>query len=161
MRIFLIMTLMAATAAAQSAPNLGFRGQQRPKHAAVAAGAGDLTVKAGDKTLLFVDVTPNPNIHVYAPGAKDFIPITVKVDATADVKAGKLTYPKSETMTFADEKVPVFQKPFRLAQEVSLAASAKPGTEIPIKATVDFQACDDKVCYPPESAPVMWTITVK
>jgi hypothetical protein len=65
MRIFLIMTLMAATAAAQSAPNLGFRGQQRPKHAAVAAGAGDLTVKAGDKTLLFVDVTPNPNIHVY------------------------------------------------------------------------------------------------
>jgi hypothetical protein len=70
-----------------------------------------------------------------------------------------LNYPKSDIMTFADEKVPVYQKPFRLAQEVTVLG--KPGTSVPIKATVDFQACDDKVCYPPESQQVAWTVTVK
>jgi DsbC/DsbD-like thiol-disulfide interchange protein len=160
MRTAILVALLSSTVLAQSSPNLGFRGQQRrPSHAAVTAGPDDLGVKSGTKATLFVDVAPNPNIHVYAPGAKDYIPITVKVDAQPGVKVGKLNYPKSDIMTFADEKVPVFQKPFRLAQEVTVLG--KPGTSVPIKATVDFQACDDKVCYPPESQQVAWTVTVK
>src|SRR5262249_17131174 len=120
MRALLIVVLSSAALAAQSTPNLQFKGPQRPLHAAVVAGPAALGVKAGSKVMLFVDVTPNANIHVYAPGAKDYIPITLKVDPQATVKVGKLTYPKSDTMTFADEKVPVFQKPFRLTQEVSV-----------------------------------------
>jgi len=161
MRPVLFAVLLSSTLAAQQSPNLSFRGQQRPKHAQVTASPADLGVAAGTKATLFVDVTPNPNIHVYAPGTKDFIPITVKFDPQAAIKLGKLTYPKSETMTFADEKVPVFQKPFRLTQEVMLQGDVKAGTSVPVKATVDFQACDDKVCYPPESAAVSWTLTVK
>jgi hypothetical protein len=145
----------------RAAPGLQFRGSQRPLHAAVAAGPVDLAVKAGDKASLFVDITPNANIHVYAPGAKDYIPITVKVEPQPKVKLGKLTYPKSELMTFADEKVPVFQKPFRLTQEVTLNGSAKPGTTVAIAGTVQYQACDDRVCYAPESAPIAWTVTVR
>jgi len=161
MRPALFVLLLSSTIAAQQSPNLAFRGQQRPKHAQVAAQPADLSVKPGTKAMLFVDVTPNPNIHVYAPGTRDFIPITVKFDPQTTVKVGKLTYPKSETMTFADEKVPVFQKPFRLTQEVTVPDELKAGTSVPVKATVDFQACDDKVCYPPESAQVAWTLTVK
>lgn len=159
MRTALVLALLSSTVLAQSAPNLGFRGPRRPSHATVTTGPADLGVKAGARAMLFVDVTPNPNIHVYAPGAKDYIPITVKVDAQPGVKIGKLSYPKSDTMTFADEKVPVFQKPFRLTQEVTVLG--KPGTSVPIKATVDYQACDDKVCYPPESQQVAWTVTIR
>jgi DsbC/DsbD-like thiol-disulfide interchange protein len=158
MRTAILISLLSTTVLAQSAPNLGFRGQRRT-HASVTAGPADPGVKSGTKTMLFVDVTPNPNIHVYAPGASDYIPITVKVEPQPGVKAGKLSYPKSEMMTFADEKVPVFQKPFRLTQEITVLG--KPGTSVPIKATVDYQACDDRVCYPPESQPVMWTVTVR
>jgi hypothetical protein len=161
MRSALFVLLLSSTIAAQQSPNLSFRGQQRPKHAQVAASPAEVVAKAGTKATLFVDVTPNPNIHVYAPGTRDFIPITVKFDPLTNIKLGKLTYPKSETMTFADEKVPVFQKPFRLTQELTLQDDLKVGTSVPIKATVDFQACDDKVCYPPESAQVSWTLTVK
>jgi hypothetical protein len=78
---------------------------------------------------LFVDVTPKPGIHVYAPGSNDYIPITVKLNAQPEVKVGKVAYPKSEMMTFADEKVPVFQKPFRLTQDVTLDKSAKAGSD--------------------------------
>lgn len=158
MRAAILTVLLSSTLFAQAAPNLSFRGQ-RTLHASVSAGPADLGVTSGVKAMLFVDVRPNPNIHVYAPGAKDYIPITVKVEPQTNVKIGKLAFPKSEMMTFADEKVPVFQKPFRLTQEVTVLG--KPGTTVALKGTVDYQACDDKVCYPPESAPVAWTLTVR
>jgi DsbC/DsbD-like thiol-disulfide interchange protein len=146
---------------AQAAPALQFRGNQESKHAAIVAAPADLSAAPGGKISLFVDVTPKTNIHVYAPGSKDYIPITVQPDAQAPVKFGKTTYPKAEIMTFADEKVPVFQKPFRLTQDATLDKSAKSGSNVTIAGTVHFQACDDRVCYPPESVPVSWTVAVK
>jgi hypothetical protein len=74
---------------------------------------------------------------------------------------GKLSYPKSELVTLLEEKVPVFQKPFRLMQEVTVLGSLKSGATVPVKGTVEWQACDDKVCYAPESADVSWTLNVK
>ena len=133
----------------------------KPGHAAIAATPAAVNGAAGGKVALFVDVTPKPNIHVYAPGAEFYIPITVKLNAAAEIKPGKLVYPKAETMTLLDEKVQVFQKPFRLTQDVTIDKSAKPGSTIAVTGTVNYQSCDDKVCYPPESAPVSWTINVK
>src|SRR3954451_3099715 len=133
----------------------------KPGHATVVASPAEVNGAAGGKLALFVDVTPKPGIHVYAPGSKDYIPITVKLNAQPEVKPGKLAYPKSETMTFADEKVPVFQKPFRITQDVTIDKSAKAGSTVTVTGTVNYQACDDRVCYAPESAPVSWTLTVK
>jgi DsbC/DsbD-like thiol-disulfide interchange protein len=133
----------------------------KPGHATIAASPGEVSAKAGTKLMLFVDVTPKPGIHVYAPGNNDYIPITVKLNPATDVKPGKLAYPKSENAVIADEKVAVFQKPFRLTQEISLDKSVKPGASIVVGGTVNYQACDDKVCFPPESAPVSWTVSVK
>jgi thioredoxin:protein disulfide reductase len=154
------IVLLSAVTFAQTTPNLSFRGP-RPLHAVVTAGPSNLAVKPGVKTMLFIDVTPNPDIHVYAPGTKDFIPIALKLEPQAHVKFGKLTYPKSETMTFADEKVPVFQKPFRLMQEITVLGDLEPGASVPVKGTVEYQACDDKVCFAPESAPVTWSLVVR
>ena len=133
----------------------------RPGHAAILASPTEVNGAAGAKLALFVDVTPKPGIHVYAPGSKDYIPITVKLNAQPEIKAGKVAYPKSEMMTFADEKVPVFQKPFRLTQDVTLDKSAKAGSTVTVSGTVHYQACDDRVCYAPESAPIAWAVVVK
>ncbi len=120
---------------AQTAPALQFRGSQESRHATIAATPAGVSGAPGAKIALFVDVTPKTNIHVYAPGSKDYIPITVKPEPQAQVKFGKVTYPRAETMTFAGEKVPVFQKPFRLTQEVTLNKSAKPGSTVTIAGT--------------------------
>jgi DsbC/DsbD-like thiol-disulfide interchange protein len=133
----------------------------KPGHATILPSPTDVNGAAGAKLALFVDVTPKPGIHVYAPGSKDYIAITVKLNAQPEIKAGKLAYPKSETMIFADEKVPVYQKPFRLTQDVTLHKSAKPGSTVTVSGTVNYQACDDRVCYPPESSPVTWTVVVR
>ena len=151
MRISLLIALFAQLIA--PAP--------KPGHAAIVGSPADVSGAAGAKLALFVDVTPKPGIHVYAPGTENYIPITVKLNAQPEIKAGKVAYPKSETMTFADEKVPVFQKPFRLTQDVTLDKSAKAGSTVTVSGIVNYQACDDRVCYAPESAPVSWTVTVK
>jgi DsbC/DsbD-like thiol-disulfide interchange protein len=133
----------------------------RPGHAAVSASPAEISAMVGTKLSLFVDVTPKAGIHVYAPGSKDYIAVAVKLAPQLEVKAGKLEYPKSEMMSFADERVPVFQKPFRLTQPVTLDKSVKAGATVTVAGTVTYQACDDRVCYPPESAPVAWTVMVK
>ncbi len=133
----------------------------KPGHATILSSPAAVNGAAGSKLALFVDVAPKPGIHVYAPGSNDYIPITVKLNPQPEIKAGKVAYPKSEMMTFADEKVPVFQKPFRLTQDVTLDKSAKPGSTVTVSGMVNYQACDDRVCYPPESAPVTWTVVVK
>ena len=162
----LFFVLLSTTVLAQATPSLQFRGDgQGSKHAAIVA--APVEGAAAGKVTLFLDVTPKPGIHVYAPGSKDYIPISVKLDAAAGVKPGKLTYPKSEMMTFGDEQVPVFQKPFRLTQEITLDKAAASGGAggaggaVSVAATVHLQACDDRVCFPPENVPVKWSVTLK
>ena len=150
--------------AAQATPSLQFRGAPPlSKHATITTATDAATPAPGGRVALFVDMTPNPGVHVYAPGAKDYLPVKVTLKPQTDAKAGKLTYPKSEMLYFAplNETVPVYQKAFRLAQDVTLAKSVKPGSTVTLAGTLEFQACDDKVCFIPESVPVSWTVTVK
>src|SRR5438093_13704505 len=126
----IVFVLLSTTVLAQASPSLQFRGDQGSKHATITASPSDVGGPAGGKVVLFVDVAPKAGIHVYAPGSKDYIPISLKLTSPTDLKAGKLTYPKSEMMTFADERVPVFQKPFRLTQEITLGKSAKSGSTV-------------------------------
>ena len=119
------------------------------------------SVKAGHTLQLFVDVTPKPKMHVYAPGAKDYLPIALELNSVG-VRAGKLTYPASQDWYFepTKEHVPVYQSPFRLSQDVVVASTVKPGTLI-ITGVLKYQACDDTICYTPVTAPIAWTVTVK
>jgi DsbC/DsbD-like thiol-disulfide interchange protein len=160
MRTLTAFLIFSTAAFAQSAPSLQFKGQGS-SHAAVEAAPATIEATPGGKASLTLDVTPKPGIHVYAPGTKDFIPIELKLDAKPEFKAGKTAYPKSELMTFGDEKVPVFQKPFKLTNDVTIAKSAKAGSTITVNGTVHLQACTDQVCYPPETVPVAWTVNVK
>ena len=157
------IVLLSSVVFAQATPSLQFRGAPTSKHADIAAMPAEISGAAGAKIVLTVDVQPKPGIHVYAPGTKDFIPITLTLDNSADLKpAGKTVYPATtETLTVVDEKVPVFSKPFKMTQGVTLAKTAKAGSTVKVDGKINLQACDDKVCYPPETVPVSWTVSVK
>ena len=133
------------------------------KYLTLTTTASATSAKAGSKVSLFVDVVPNRGIHVYAPGAVNYQVIAVTLDPSPRiVVAGKAAYPKSEILFFEplNERVPVFEKPFRITQDITLARSAKAGSTLTVKGTVAYQACDDKVCFFPDSVPVSWTLTV-
>jgi hypothetical protein len=132
-------------------------------HIQMATSASSAEARAGSAVRLFVDVIPDPKVHVYAPGAKDYQPIALVIASKPGFKVGKLLYPKSQDWYFEPlkEHVPVFQTPFRLEQTISLSASLKAGDRVTVAGVLNYQACDDVVCFNPVSAPVSWILTIK
>ena len=133
---------------------------QPPAHLAIAASTSAASAAPGSKMSLFLDITPRPGIHVYAPGAKDYLPIAVTIIPHPGVTFGPIQYPKAEVMEFEGDHVPVYQKPFRLVEAVSLGSSLKRATTLTLTGIVKYQACDDRVCFIPASVPVSWSIAI-
>ena len=129
--------------------------------------ASDATVAPGERVTLRIDVAPGTGMHVYAPGQTGYIPIALTLDPTPDVRVvHPMTYPAPGTYHFAPlkETVKVYERPFRLVQDVTLALTpalrqrAARGETLRLTGTLEYQACDDKVCYRPQSVPVEWTM---
>ena len=129
--------------------------------------ATDAAVTPGNRLALVVDVTPKPGMHVYAPGDHLYRVVRLRLDAPDFLQAHALDYPPSELYHYEplDETVPVYQQPFRLVQEVTVplseettALAAAPGGKLVIEGVLEYQACDDEVCYIPAEAPLRWEL---
>ena len=128
--------------------------------------ASDARIAAGKRLSLVFDITPRRNIHVYAPGKHTYQVVKVAIDSRPWLRAHPTTYPPSEVYHFKplDERVPVYQKPFQLVQDLTIlttpaAKKALAGqSHVTIAGRLDYQACDDTVCYRPESVPVSWRL---
>jgi DsbC/DsbD-like thiol-disulfide interchange protein len=157
---FVYLLLAASPVADQTDVVSGFSRTVAPKYLSLVTSVSATIVKPGGMVSLFIDITPNPGIHVYAPGAKNYLPIALTLRPRS---TRPLRYPKADLLFFEplNETVPVYQKAFRLAEDVAIARTAKPGARLTWTGTIDYQACDDKVCYLPASAPVSWTVDVK
>ena len=133
------------------------------QHIVVTPGATVASALPGDTLTLWIDVTPKPNIHVYAPGAKDYQIVTLVTTPQRGLAFGKPSYPAGTPMAFPGitERIPVYQKLFRITQPITLARTMGRGQTLMIAGAVNYQACDDRVCFPPASIAVMWTIAVK
>lgn len=135
----------------------------------ITASVTDTAAASGTRFSLVLDITPGPRIHVYAPGVKGYKPIVLTIEPQPGVVVREAHYPESELYYFEplDERVPVFQRPFRILQDVMLdpsragQAALSGTTSLTIRATLNYQACDDRICYMPQSLPLTWTIAVK
>ncbi|HJN45313.1 MAG: protein-disulfide reductase DsbD family protein [Vicinamibacterales bacterium] len=128
--------------------------------------ATDGTVAPGNRFSLVVDVTPKDGMHVYAPGDHTYRVISLRVDTPDFIRANEVTYPESENYHFEplDERVEVYERPFSLVQEVAIpmnreiaGLAAQPGATLTIEGALEYQACDDAICYTPVDLPVSWT----
>lgn len=126
------------------------------------------TVSAGTRFSIAVKVQPKPGMHLYAPGAeKMHYRVTgLNLDPNPSVRYEPVAYPESEVYHFVplDEHVPVYQNAFTLLQEVFVLASNEAEAELAeldaltLTGTFNYQACDDEICYNPESVPLSFTI---
>ena len=142
--------------------------QKTTAHLLMAASATPASVAPGSKVRLRIDVLPNPKMHVYAPGAKDYLPVTFTVEPQPGMTVKDVVYPESELYAFKalGEIVPVYSRPFQMSREMSLDASAATRaalagvTALTVKGTFTYQACDEAICYVPVTVPVSWTFSV-
>jgi DsbC/DsbD-like thiol-disulfide interchange protein len=128
----------------------------------------DATIAVGNRFAIALDIVPRRGLHVYAPGASGYRVITLTIDPQPFVRLEPVRYPASEIYHFRplDERVAVYQKPFTLLQELVLegtppAQAALRGREaLTLTGTLEYQACDDKLCYNPVSIPLPWTVAL-
>ena len=140
-------------------------------HLAIAASQSNPDVTVGSRFHLALDVTPKPGMHVYAPGADDlgYRVIGLHLDTPDFLRALPAEYPASEIYHFEplDERVPVYQRPFRLVQELVVEGSPAAAAQLAeldaltLTGRLDYQACDDAVCFNPASVPLTWTLAVQ
>jgi len=133
------------------------------QHVTLAASAAPPVAATGGKVTLLLDVTPDRDIHVYAPGAKEFVQTTLTLSPQGRLTIGKPAYPKAELVLdpVLNERIPEYTKTFRIAQRVTLDPAVRSRDDLTISGVLSYQACDDKLCYPPAAASVTWTVKVK
>jgi hypothetical protein len=126
----------------------------------------DRLAAPGATITLSLEITPGPKIHVYAPEQKDYIPVSLELQPSTDFKASPAKYPPSQPLFLApiNETARVYDKPFQIEQEITLAGSATlvrraaAKDTLVVTGTLGYQACDDRVCYRPDSLEVTWKI---
>jgi AhpC/TSA family/Disulphide bond corrector protein DsbC len=137
-------------------------------HLRVTAGVSDAHVAPGERVSLVFDVEPKTGMHVYAPGKHTYQVIRATIDPQSWLRVHSVRYPDSEIYLFKplNERVEVYQKPVRLLQDVTILATPEVQkqlagmTDLTISGRLEYQACDDKICYMPQSIPVTWTLAV-
>ncbi len=163
----LLAALAGLAATAADLPAQSFRRNQ-PARVVLEARAPAPITSAPQTVDIVLSATPLPGIHVYAPGNADYIPVSVTIFPVEGLAAGTPVFPRAEPYFFAPlrQSVKVYSRPFviRVPLKVlpAFAKSREPGpSEVAITGQVDYQSCDDKVCFPPQSVPFAVKVPVK
>ena len=169
--IGVICVICGRVGSAQSAAPPSGAGVARSEtmHLTVVTSISDTSVAPGKRVSLAFDITPKKLMHVYAPGKHDYQVIAVKLDPQPWLKVQPTSYPPSEIYHFKElnEKTETYSKPFKLVQDVTILAT--PETQkllaaspmVKVSGRLEYQACDDKVCYAPTKVPFSFALDVK
>jgi hypothetical protein len=159
----------ATILAAQGVAPSGAPVTARTNHLTLNASITDTTVAPGSRVSIVAQVTPRPTMHVYAPGRHSYQVVQLAIDPQPWLRAHDTVYPASEIYHFVplDERVEVYVKPFRLTRDVTILATQEIQKQLAglssltISGALEYQACDDRICYNPARVPVSFTVTVR
>ena len=138
-------------------------------HVQLAVEQSDRTAFPGGRVTLTAEVRLPRDMHVYAPGTKDYKPINLLIDPMPGVQLKPAVYPRSKILFLPaiKERVPVFEGTFRISQDLQVATAADfsnsldaGGKTLTVTGRLEYQACDSKICFLPTSVPLQWQLQV-
>jgi hypothetical protein len=120
---------------------------------------------AGAKTvpveLKFV-IQPEMHINSNHPNTENLIPTKLVLDLPTDLSIVKTIYPEGKDFAFAfdpNDKLNVYSGEFPITLQVRPAHGASAGT-FKVHGELQYQACNDRACFPPKKLPVEFEVTV-
>ena len=121
------------------------------------AGRPGATVRAA----LLVKLPERFHVQSNAPRDPAFVPTVLTIDAPTGIRATEIVFPKATDLKQAGQSQPlaVFEHEFAIGVQFELAAGVATGP-IDVPAHLRYQACDDRLCYPPATADIQWTVNV-
>ena len=147
----------------------GVATELRTDHFLLRLSSSNEAVAPGNRVTLVLEFWMGETKHAYAPGVRGYRPLVLRLDEQPTVTFHEPVYPASRDYLYAplQETVPVFEGRFRVLQDVTLAGGRaledllrSPEPKIVITGRLDYQVCSDRVCYPPASVPVSWTLNL-
>lgn len=135
-----------------------------PKVATVTAAVKPAAVAPGGKGVLLVTVNVGAQYHINASKPND--PAYIATEFTGQGGRGitfgpaKYPAPKSVKVSYSSKPLLVYVGRTVISVPFTVAKTAKPG-KTTLAGALAFQGCDAKSCYPPASAQVRASVTVK
>ncbi len=119
-----------------------------PQRVSLTAGAE----AAADGWTVRLTVTPIAGVHVYSPGNKGYIGVSIALDVPRGLKAMEPKFPDGDPYVFGalKELVTVYGKSFDIRQRIVRAGQTSPKLPATVSGTLRYQACTDKICFPPQ-----------
>ena len=119
-------------------------------------------VKPGARVHLALRVVVPEGLHLQSDRPRDlsYIPTTLWVDpAAATVR--EFVFPPSTDFRVEGlpESLAVFEHDIVIGVDAVIPAGTAPG-QLTIPARLRYQACDNKVCYPPRTVDAAWTVKI-
>ena len=116
-------------------------------------------VKAGEAQVVELRFRVQDGFHINSHTPKDelLIPTALQLNAASGMKIVDEQYPKGSTFRLPLDKtetLDVYQGEFR----VSVRLVAPKGSST-LTGALKYQACDNAVCYPPKTLPVVVAVT--
>ena len=140
-------------------------------HLKLTAYPSNPNITVGTRFSVAVDIEPNENMHLYAPGAEQmgYRVVGLTLAEVPHIRFEPVEFPDSEIYHFEplDERVPVYQRPFTLLQEAVVSGEPEAAEAlaeidaVTLTGTLDYQACDDTLCFDPVSVPLSFTLDVE
>ena len=119
--------------------------------------------RAGGTARAALQVRLPPQLHVQSNAPRDpsLIPTELTFSPPAGVRATEIVFPKATDFEQVGLPQPlaVFEHEFAIGIQFDVAEGISPAT-IDVPGRLRYQACDDKVCFPPQTADVSWALTV-
>lgn len=140
----------------------GRRVEIKTEHLTLTVGQSQTLARGGNRVTLIADFVLPPKMHVYAPGVEGYRPVAFTINENPDVTIHPAHFPKSEVLYLPaiKERVPVYKGKLRVTRDVTVSSATRL-TTIELKGAIEYQACDDKICFLPKRVPVTFGIDVE
>jgi len=115
--------------------------------------------KSGFVTLKF-HVNTGYHINSHKPLSDLLLPTILKLKPPADIMINSIEYPEGELVSFPfspDEKLSLYTDDFVVKAKVRAMSPTLTGT-YRVKGELKYQACNNRQCFPPKTAPVYFDV---
>jgi len=102
------------------------------------------------QTKIPVSILDGYHVNSNAPGDEYSIPMKVTWTSLGALEGAQVTWPKSEKITVGEQTLQVFTGKVDLTVNFKVSAKAPAGPGV-ASGKLGFQACNNKMCFPPKS----------
>jgi thioredoxin:protein disulfide reductase len=118
---------------------------------------------AGSPVRAALQVRIPERFHVQSDAPRDptLIPTVLTVDAPEGVTVGEVVFPAATEFNQIGQSQPllVFEHEFTIGVRFDVSSTVQTG-QLEIPARLRYQACDDRLCYAPVTADLIWRLNV-